>query len=102
MHKNSGTKRLTLADDLTIYHAQAHKEKLLDALSGTHKLELDLSAVGDMDSAGLQLLMLVKREAVQHDKEVIITGHSPAVQQTLDFCNLIGVFGDPVVISARQ
>lgn len=102
MNENPITSRLALTEDLTIYHALEHKEKLLDALAATEKLELDLSSVAEMDTAGLQLLMLVKREALQHGKEVVISGHSPAVQQILDFCDLIGIFGDPVVISAQH
>jgi anti-anti-sigma factor len=93
--------RLAIRDNMTIYQAQTQKDELLAALAGTEKLELDLSAVAEMDTAGLQLLLLVKREAIQHGKALTISGHSPTVQQVLDFCNLVGVFGDPMVISAR-
>jgi anti-anti-sigma regulatory factor len=47
---------------MTIYQAQAQKEQLLAALAATEHLELDLSAVTEMDTAGLQLLLLLKRE----------------------------------------
>jgi anti-anti-sigma factor len=93
--------RLALQEDMTIYQAAEQKNRLLAALAGTDHLALDLSGVGDIDTAGLQLLMLVKRESVAQGKTLEISGHSPAVQQTLDFCNLVGVFGDPMVISAR-
>jgi anti-sigma B factor antagonist len=92
---------LAIDEDMTIYQAQAQKDQLLAALAETERLELDLSGVAEMDTAGLQLLLLVKREATQHGKELTISGHSPTVQQILDFCNLVGVFGDPMVISAR-
>jgi anti-sigma B factor antagonist len=98
---NTPTQRLAIGEEMTIYNASAQKALLLDALAATEHLELDLSSVAEIDTAGLQLLMLVKREAVQHGKNVSISGHSAAVQQTLDFCNLVGVFGDPMVISAR-
>lgn len=93
---------LTISDNMTIYNAQSQKERLLDALEGAQHLDLDLSGVADMDSAGLQLLMLVKREAVQQGKNVSISGHSPIVHQVLDFYNLVSVFGDPVVIPAQR
>ena len=92
---------LAIDEDMTIYQAQAQKDQLLAALAETERLELDLSGVAEMDTAGLQLLILVTREATQHGKELTISGHSPTVQQILDFCNLVGVFGDPMVISAR-
>lgn len=97
----SAANRLALRDDMTIYQAQAQKEQLLAALAATPHLELDLSGVGEMDTAGLQLLLLLKREGVQQGRRVTISGHSPRVQEVLDFCNLVGVFGDPMVISAN-
>jgi len=97
----SPANRLVIDDDMTIYQAQTQKEQLLAALAAADHLELDLSGVAEMDTAGLQLLMLLKREVLQQGKRLTISGHSPAVQQILDFCNLVGVFGDPLVISAN-
>mgnify|MGYP002685550585 CR=1 FL=1 len=65
-------------------------------------LELDLSQVAEIDTAGLQLLILAKREAAHLNKDLSIVAHSPAVRQTLDFCNLTAFFGDPVIITARE
>jgi len=98
--KASTGARLALASDLTIYHAGAHKEALLAALANSERLELDLSAVGDIDTAGLQLLILIKREARAQGKHVAITGHSTPVRQVIDFCNLAAAFDDPMVIPA--
>jgi len=98
--KAGAATRLALASDLTIYHAQAHKEALLAALVDTDRLELDLSAVGDIDTAGLQLLILVKRESRAQGKQVVFTGHSTPVRQAIDFCNLAAAFDDPIVIPA--
>ncbi|MDD2883762.1 MAG: STAS domain-containing protein [Dechloromonas sp.] len=98
----SAAKRLVLKDDLTIYHALDQKHMLIDSLAGTPSLELDLSQVTEIDTAGLQLLILVKREAARHGKELAIVAHSPAVRQTLDFCNLATYFGDPVLITAHE
>ncbi|HPU80179.1 STAS domain-containing protein [Accumulibacter sp.] len=93
--------RLALREDMTIYQAQAQKEQLLAALAATEDLELDLSGVGEMDTAGLQLLLLLKREVLQQGKQLKIISHSPNVQRLFDFCNLVGVFGDPMLISAK-
>ena len=94
--------RLAIIDDLTIYNAMAQKEQLISALQTSDALELDLSHVGEMDTAGLQLLLLAKREAGLQNKDLSIIAHSPVVRQTLDFCNLAAFFGDPVVISAHE
>lgn len=92
---------LRISENMTIYQAAAQKQQLLDALSIGEHLELDLSGVAEMDSAGLQLLLLLKREALQAGKQLSISGHSPAVRQVLDLCNLVRVFGDPLVIPAN-
>ncbi|KAB2911689.1 MAG: STAS domain-containing protein, partial [Dechloromonas sp.] len=45
------TQTLALSEDLTIYHAQEQKQVLLEALATSQELELDLSQVGEMDTA---------------------------------------------------
>ena len=91
---------LCLSDDLTIYHALELKKTLLDALATTSDLELNLAHVGEMDTAGLQLLILLKSEAQRAGKTVRIVAHSPAVSSVIDFCNMAGQFGDPVILPA--
>jgi anti-anti-sigma factor len=98
----SSPNRLTLVEDLTIYHAAEIKLRLEEALGSDGPLELDLSQVGETDTAGLQLLILAKREAARLGKDMRIVAHSPSVRQTIDFCNLASFFGDPVVITAHE
>jgi anti-sigma B factor antagonist len=95
-------KRLVLEGDFTIYQAPENKQNLLETLEQTKVLELDLSKVGEIDSAGLQVLLLVKRESLAVGKELHIIAHSPAVQEVLEFLNVASYFGDPLVISARK
>ena len=94
--------RLSIVDDMTIYNALDQKNRLMSALAEVDMLELDLSHVGEIDTAGLQLLILSKREAARLNKSVTIVAHSPAVRQTLDFWQLAKFFGDPVVITAHE
>lgn len=94
--------RLSIIENMTIYQALAQKQQLIDALSQFPGLELDLSQVGEIDTAGLQLLILAKREASRLGKALQIVAHSPAVRETMDFCNLASQFGDPVVITAHE
>ncbi len=98
----SASQLLVLAENLTIYNALTQKQTLLDALAATGKLELDLSQVSEMDTAGLQLLILLKKEAQRAGKCVSIVAHSQAVSSLIDFCNMAADFGDPLVIPARQ
>ncbi len=98
---DSPVKHLVIDDDMTIYQALAQKEQLLAALAASEHLELDLAGVATMDTAGLQLLILLKREALQQGKRLTISRHSPAVRHVLDFCNLVAAFGDPLIIPAN-
>ena len=94
--------RLALAEDLTIYHALEQKAQLLDALAGAAEVELDLSQVGEIDSAGLQLLILLKKEAQRAGKRVAIVAHSQPVRAAIDFCQLAAQFGDPLLIPVAE
>ena len=98
----SSTQLLTLAENLTIYHALDQKQQLLDALSNADELELDLMQVGEIDTAGLQLLILLKKEAQRAGKRLSIVAHSQAVRAVIDFCNLAAELGDPLVIPAAE
>ena len=57
---------------------------------------------GDIDTAGLQLLILLKKEAQRAGKRVAIVAHSQAVRSVIDFCNLAAELGDPLVIPAAE
>ena len=98
----SNSQRLTLAENLTIYHALEQKTHLLEALAATEDLELDLLQVGEIDPAGLQLLLLLKKEGLRTHKRVSIVAHSQAVRAVIDFCNLAVELGDPLVIPAAE
>jgi anti-anti-sigma factor len=90
--------RLAIEGELTIYTAADSKPKLLGALRAP-ATEFDLSQVTEIDSAGLQLLLLAKREARAAGIELHFTGHSSAVIDCFDLCDLGAVFGDPIVLA---
>ena len=96
------TGRLAIDQEMTIYHAEALKAELLENLARNQVIELDLSRVTEIDTAGIQLLMLAKRECQKQDKTLRIIAHSPAVHELMDFFNIAGFFGDPLVIPARE
>lgn len=90
--------RVLLEEDLTIYHAATHKACLLEALASRDGVEVDLSKVAEMDTSGVQILMLFKREAQRLGKEGRLVGHSPAVREVIDFLHMAAWLGDPMVI----
>ena len=94
--------RLDPDGEMTIYHAVQLKQSIADLLNGPAPGEVNLSRVTELDGAGLQLLILAKREAAARGHALVFAGHSPAVLEVLDLTNLAGLFGDPVVLSAGQ
>jgi len=96
-NKNQPNGRIVIDGELTIYTALELKDTLLAGLSATEELELDLSAVGEFDAAGLQLLVMIKQEALALGKRLRFTGHSPVVLDLLDLSGLAGFFGDPLL-----
>jgi len=101
VRKEKATKPLRLEGELTIYRAAELKIELLNAMAKTSPVEVDLSGVTEVDGAGLQLLIMIKKEAARSGKTVTFAAHSPAVLEVIDFANLSGQFGDPVVLAAR-
>ncbi len=99
---NTPSGRLAIDQDMTIYHAEALKAELMDNVARNQVIELDLSRVAEIDTSGIQLLMLAKRECQKQDKTLRIVAHSPAVHELMDFFNIAGFFGDPLVIPARD
>ncbi|AHL33544.1 sulfate transporter [Pseudomonas brassicacearum] len=83
------TAQVHIDGELTIYTAADLAAQLLPRLGATPQMELDLSQVTEMDGAGLQLLMMVQREAPKAGTQLTLTGHSNAVTETLALCNLV-------------
>ena len=99
---DQGHRNITINEDMTIYNAATQKPMLLEALADCDGLDLDLSQVSEMDTAGFQLLLLTKREATKANKTVRLTAHSKAVTELLDLYNMASYFGDPMVITAKE
>lgn len=92
---------LSIEGELTIYRAAELKQTLIDQLVAHPKLEIDLSAVTELDTAGVQLLMLAKQTARAAEREVTLVGHSPAVVEVFELLDLVAYFGDPMVVGAN-
>ncbi len=56
-------RRLAAESELTVVTAAAEKERLLGALQTSSGLRVELAGVEEIDTAGLQVLLLARREA---------------------------------------
>lgn len=95
---NTDLLHLDIAGEMTIQRAAELKEQLLTALRSNRPIEIDLSRVSEMDTAGLQLMLSSKLESIVRGTRLSFVGHSAAVQDVLNLCDLGGFFGDPMVL----
>jgi anti-sigma B factor antagonist len=66
--------------EMTIYRAAELKPVLLDAMRTQAAPALDLSAVTEFDSAGLQLLLVAREEAARLGKRLAVSAASSSVR----------------------
>jgi anti-anti-sigma factor len=96
--KSRGGRLITLDGDMTIYQVADIKMQLLPILVKAGDIEIDLSRVNEMDGAGLQILMMIKRELTRRGDNLQLSAHSRAVLDVFELCNLANYFGDPLLI----
>lgn len=93
---------LSIEGELTIFTVVEQKTRLLSFLKSANELEVNLADVNEIDTAGLQLLILIKREAAHAGKKLSFVMHSTAVLEILELANLVTAFGDQVVLAYNE
>jgi anti-sigma B factor antagonist len=89
----SAVQSLALAGELTIQTAAERKITLVEALehaeqAGATGLDLDLAEVTELDTAGLQLLLMLQREAAHRGCRVRLAAMSQTVTDVLAIAHL--------------
>lgn len=90
---------MTLEHELSIYQAAELFTPLSVALQQHQELELNLSKITEFDTAGVQLLLALKRAAQQQNKILKLSHHSAQVIEVMELLNLASTFGDPLVLT---
>lgn len=83
--------------EMTIPWALQCKTDLLAQLQ-QRPVSLSLAGVYEIDSAGLQVLVLLQREAAQQGVPLTISAVSSAVDEFLRFCGLGALLADATVM----
>jgi anti-anti-sigma factor len=99
MEARDGTCRVRLGAEVTIYQAGELRAALAGVVADHEDLEIDLGAVTEIDTAGVQLLLHLKREAAACGHACRYVQHSEAVIEVFDALNMAGLFGDPMVLA---
>ncbi len=94
---------MKVSDEMTIFQASELKPELLACLrhSSHNEIEFDLSQVAEIDTSGVQLMLMLKRDAQRLEKTLTFTHHSPSVLAVIDLLNLGSNLGDPLLLTAR-
>jgi len=98
--KEKGVTQIVMHDEMTIYTALEQTNELLPHLTVNSELQINLSAVSEIDSAGVQILMFLKQESKHKNIKLSLIQHSQAVVEVFELLNLSSYFGDPIMISA--
>jgi anti-anti-sigma factor len=77
--------------ELTIYTIAEQHRQLTNLLDAEPVVQVDLSAVNEVDTAGLQLLILAKREAARRGIALLVAGCSDVVEDALATVGLGGL-----------
>jgi anti-sigma B factor antagonist len=93
---------IRVTGEMTVYTASQIKQPLMDAIAGgPPNVLLDLSGVSELDTAGLQLLLLGQREALVSGRKLKLEAESSAVREVLTLCGALELLrnapnvGDP-------
>lgn len=79
---------LFIEGDMTARRAPELKDAILARLAHSQALEVDLAGVTEIDSAGVQLLLLAERTAQASHKAFNIVAPSPAVVSIFDLLRI--------------
>lgn len=74
---------ISIDGEFTIFTAAEIRDRLLDAMNAPGRLNVDLSGVTEMDTAGLQIMLASQLEATRRRMEVAFVSASQAVRDVL-------------------
>jgi anti-sigma B factor antagonist len=89
LSRHGGSVKVRLDESLDIQDIQESKDHLLEALScAGSAIEVDLSGISELDTAGVQLLLLVDRQARRNGLRCTWSNPSGAVTEVLELLHL--------------
>lgn len=84
-----GPTRIRINGDLSIYQASEARDAFAALLPlNASAWQLDLASIGDFDSAGLQLLLVIQRTLSQGGTPVTVVDATAAVRETIALLRL--------------
>ncbi|MBK8018832.1 MAG: STAS domain-containing protein [Betaproteobacteria bacterium] len=84
---------LALAGEMTIYESGQLWPAVKPFAGSQGDLRVDLTAVGEIDSAGIQVLLMIRGEQQRGGGTFLVTGWSEPVREVVDAMNLGATLG---------
>ncbi len=79
---------IRIRGELTVYHATVVNDGLLAALQGEPDVCIDLSGVSEVDTAGLQVLLMVRRGCASRSVPLVFANMSDAIREAAGLLRL--------------
>lgn len=93
----NGTIRARLGDALDIGTAAEAQDHLLQLFGAAKQLEFDLSSLTEIDTAGIQLLLAVRKEGIARDVVTRFVHPSPPAQEAFGLLGKRDFFDEAVL-----
>jgi anti-anti-sigma factor len=93
---------ISILNEMNIYSATELKTLLDKLIDDKRDMEINLDGVSEIDSAGIQLLMLIKQERNNNNLRLSLVQHSNAVLDAFEFLGLVSYFNDPILLTNRK
>lgn len=94
--------RIRIQGELVIAHVSDAREQLIQRKVNQDQVLVDLSEVEDLDTAGVQLLIALKKHSQAAGYRLRFTNHSPVVLEYFALYGLVGYFGDRIALKKGE
>jgi len=90
---------ISLNGELTIYNARLVVNYIHPILEQYKKVAIDLKNVSEVDTAGMQALIFLKRESKYRKVKLKMINHTEPIIKVMNLLGLVGFFADKIKIT---
>ena len=93
-NKANGLCKFAIDEEMTIYTIEYIKQEISKELDLYERFEINLSALEEIDSAGVQLLLALRKEMIGRRKSLKITALNSMVSTVLENYGISNLFSE--------
>lgn len=97
--KSNGTTKAKLHDALDVAGVAEARDQLLQVLESGESIRFDFSSLAEIDTAGVQLALALRKEAAARGKDCRFVHPSPPVEEVFRLLGCAGIFDESVLTS---